>query len=270
MILQEELCKREYSAMLIKTMKPDPVDFKSTVKSWIENIFREHKAWVETFDINLWCMPSKTFPELFENRDNWQDSLSDETFVTIIIERLRTHIPTLMTTYDIDKDNVHPWTVDTLKAFLQRMNKDNWESAVTFRPFEATSTLSQRFTPHAPQMKCPEYRIPLVTRVMQHFKGIDDTLNIHTTWDRKVEKLQKDEQEARIYLQTIASRYPGRLQSFMALITRMEEATHDVGNDIFIIATDTVNDIITQVRQLIGPKYERQNVLDKERIETDL
>ena len=180
--------------------------------------------------------------------------------------------------YDIDKHKGYPWTVNTLKAFLQRLNKDNWKSAVTFRPFEVTPTLSQRFTPHAPQTKCPEYQIPLVTRVMQHFNGIDETPNIHTTWDRKVEKLQKDEQEARRYLQTIASRYPGILQSFMALITRMEEATHDVGNDIFFIATDTVNDIMTQVRQLIGPKYERenipiherQNVLDKERIETDL
>jgi hypothetical protein len=97
-------------------------------------------------------------------------------------------------------------------------------------------------------MKYPEYQKPLVTRVMQHFTGIDEIPNIHTTWDWKVEKLQKDEQEARRYLQTIASRYPGILQNFMALITRMEEATHDGGNDVFFIATDTVNDLVTAMR----------------------
>jgi hypothetical protein len=127
-------------------------------------------------------------------------------------------------------------------------------------------------------MKYPEHQKPLVTRVMQHFDGIDEIPNIHTTWDRKVEKLQKDEQGARRHLQTIANRYPGILESLIALITRMEEATHDIGSDVFFIATDTVNDIMAQVRQLIGPKYERknipiherQNVLDQERIETNL
>ena len=39
--------------MRIKTLKPDPVDFKATVRSWIKNIFREHKAWTRTFDINV-------------------------------------------------------------------------------------------------------------------------------------------------------------------------------------------------------------------------
>ena len=96
-------------------------------------------------------------------------------------------------------------------------------------------------------MKYPEYQKPLVTRVMQYFDGFDEIPNIHTTWDRKVENLQKDEQEARRYLQTIANRYPGILENFIELITRKEEATYNIGNDVFFIATDTVNDIMTQM-----------------------
>ena len=142
MVLHEELCKREYTAMVIKTMKPDPVEFKLTVNSWLSHTFRD----IKVFDYTL------------EGLGNWQEAMSKETLVTIIIERLRPHMPTLMTMYDIDKDHGHPWTADTLKAFLQRMNKDNWKSAVTFRPFEVTPTLSQRFTPHAPPMKAPNTR----------------------------------------------------------------------------------------------------------------
>jgi hypothetical protein len=116
----------------------------------------------------------------------------------------------------------------------------------------------------------PEYQKPMITRVMQHFDGLDEIPNIHTTWDWKVENLQKDEQEARRYLQTIANRYPEILENFIELIIRMEEVTYNIGNDVFFIATDTVNDIMTQVRQLIGTIHEGKIVLHQERIEMGL
>ena len=101
-------------------------------------------------------------------------------------------------------------------------------------------------------MILPNYSTPLIVRVMQHYTGIDETSTIYTTWNRKIDQLQKDEQEARKYIQEITSRYPQILEEFMQLLRRMNEETYDAGDDVFFIATDTMNDIMTQMRRLIG------------------
>ena len=59
MVLHEELCKREYTAMVIKTMKPDPVEFKLTVNSWLSHIFRYIKVFDTTLD-DTWLSRSTT------------------------------------------------------------------------------------------------------------------------------------------------------------------------------------------------------------------
>ena len=156
----EELCKREYSAMMIKNAKPDPVEFRSTVQHWISKTFKEY----ETFD-NITAasrFATDTESEIsLEDPEYWQEALTDETFVELVIEKLRPHIPTMITMYDIDLYKGQPWNIDTLKNFLRRLDRANWKPALSFNQREVTPTLNQRFS--GKTMKYPEYSTPLIT-----------------------------------------------------------------------------------------------------------
>jgi hypothetical protein len=109
----EELCKREHSAMIIKNARPDPVEFKSTIQHWISEIFNEYETFTDTATASQYAIDAETETSL-EDPDDWQEALTDDTFIELIIEKLRPHIPTMVTMYDIDLYKGQPWNIDTL------------------------------------------------------------------------------------------------------------------------------------------------------------
>ena len=136
----EELCKREHSAMIIKNARPDPVEFKSTVQHWISEVFIEYDTFTDTAPASQFATDAETQTTL-EDPDDWQEALTDDTFIELIIEKLRPHIPIMVTMYDIDLHNGRPWDIDTLQEFLQRLNNANWKPATTFDKNEVTHLL---------------------------------------------------------------------------------------------------------------------------------
>jgi hypothetical protein len=257
----KELCKRKQSAMIIKNARPDPIDFISTIQQWISARFKEYETFTNITAASEYALDDETKASL-EDPNDWQGAFTEDTFIESIIEKLRPHIPFMVTTHDIDIENGQPWDIDTLQEFIQRLNKANWKPARTFEKYEATPTLSQRFS--RKQMRLPNYTKPLIKRIMQHYTGIDKKPNsVSTAWNRKIDQLQKDEQEARRYIQEITSRYPRILEEFIQLLRRMDEETYETGDDVFFIATDTMNDIVKQLQLLIDPIVARRSVMKR-------
>ena len=106
------------------------------------------------------------------------------------------------------------------------LNKTNWKPAKTFEKYEATPTLSQRFS--RKQMRLPNYTKPLIKRIMQHYTGIDKKKNsVSTAWNRKIDQLQKDEQEARRALDRLVLAKEGYSSRLKQLLTEPDPVTED-------------------------------------------
>ena len=139
-----------------------------------------------------------------------------------------------------------------------------------------TPTLSNRFT--GSPMRYPVYKTPLVKRIAQLYEGMGDILDDgmgnqlyngvawHPTWTQKVENVQKDEQEAIRWIQLITVKYPYRVEEFMQQLLTMDDESYETSNGVFIIATDTMNDIVTQMRHLTGTTQAER---DKQHVSTE-